>query len=76
MKQKRLKLLRVIVSLVFLLSMASLFVDFREMIPTPWADRILFLQFIPSNIKFITVPALAAAGFMIILLLTALFGRA
>jgi ferredoxin len=40
-----------------------------------WADRILFLQFVPSIIHFITIPALAALGFVFILLLTAFFGR-
>lgn len=40
-----------------------------------WADRILFLQFVPSVIHFISIPALAAIGFIAILLLTALFGR-
>ena len=40
-----------------------------------WADRILFLQFVPSVIRFITIPALAAIGFIAILVLTALFGR-
>jgi ferredoxin-type protein NapF len=75
MKQKHLKIFRIFISIAFLLLTASLFVDFREMIPTVWADRILFLQFVPSLIKFITLPAIAAIGFIIILMLTALFGR-
>jgi len=40
-----------------------------------WADRILFLQFVPSIIRFLTIPALVTAGFIAILVLTALFGR-
>jgi ferredoxin-type protein NapF len=76
MKQKKLKLLRLFISLVFLVAIAAVFVDFREMIPVKWTDSILFLQFVPSVIKFITVPALVAAGFIFIILLTALFGRA
>ena len=75
MKQKHLKIIRVIIAVLFLVLIASLFLDFREFIPVVWADRILFLQFVPSVIRFITIPALAATGFIIILILTALFGR-
>ncbi len=75
MKQQHLKIIRVVIAVVFLLIIAALFVDFRELIPTIWADRFLFLQFVPSVIKFITVPAIVTAGFLFVLLLTALFGR-
>jgi ferredoxin-type protein NapF len=75
MSQKHFKLLRVSLSVIFLLALASLFVDFRELIPTAWSRRIVFLQFVPSIIKFITLPALATAGFIVVLLLTALLGR-
>lgn len=75
MKQSQLKITRVIVSVLLLLLTSSLFLDFRELIPAKWADSILYLQFVPSVIQFITLPALAAAGFIIILLLSLLFGR-
>ncbi|MBN2813508.1 MAG: 4Fe-4S binding protein, partial [Bacteroidales bacterium] len=75
MKQKHLKIIRVVFSVILLYAIASLFVDFREVIPTVWADRLLFLQFVPSVIKFITLPAVISAGFIVVLLLTALFGR-
>ncbi len=75
MRQVHLRLYRIFISLVSLILITFLFVDFREMIPTVWADRILFLQFVPSVIRFISIPALAAVGFIVILVLTALFGR-
>jgi ferredoxin len=75
MKQKHLKGIRVFISIGFLLAIAALFVDFREIIPTVWADRFLFLQFVPSIIKFLTIPALVSAGFIFIIILTLLFGR-
>ncbi len=75
MKQVHLRYYRIFISIVFLVLITFLFVDFREMIPTVWADRILFLQFVPSLIRFISIPALAAVGFIAILILTALFGR-
>ncbi len=75
MRQAHLRLFRIIISIAFLLLITSLFIDFREIIPMVWADRILFLQFVPSIIHFITIPAMAAIGFIAILVLTALFGR-
>ncbi len=75
MKQKRLKVIRVVVSIVFLFAISALFLDYREWIPTVWADIILFLQFVPSAVRFLTVPLLAAFGFILVLILTALFGR-
>jgi ferredoxin len=75
MKQKHLKIIRVVLGVIFLVAIAVLFVDFMELIPTNWADRLLFLQFVPSIIKFITIPAVVSAGFIVVLLLTAFFGR-
>lgn len=75
MKQQYLKGFRVVISIIFFVLIAALFVDFRELIPTIWAGKILFLQFVPSLIRFITLPALIAAGFIVVLVLTALFGR-
>jgi ferredoxin-type protein NapF len=75
MKQRYLRILRIIISVTFFLLFIFLFIDFREWISPAWAGRILFLQFVPSVIRFITMPVLAAGGFFLILLLTALFGR-
>jgi len=75
MKQRSLRILRIIFAVLFLFLTSVLFVDFRELMPPVWADRILFLQFVPSLIRFITIPALVATGFIIILLITAMFGR-
>ena len=75
MKQRHLRILRIIISVALLFLTSVLFVDFREWVSPAWADRILFLQFLPSLIRFITLPAVAAAGFFIVLVITALFGR-
>ncbi len=75
MKQRHLRILRIVLSVSFLLLISFLFVDFRELVSPEWMDRILFLQFVPSVVRFLTVPALAACGFIIILVLTALLGR-
>jgi ferredoxin len=75
MSQRFLRIIRIVVSIAFLVSVSALFVDYREFIPTAWSDNILFLQFVPSVIKFLTVATLASTGFFIVLLLTVLFGR-
>lgn len=75
MKQRHLKVFRIIISVFFLVSFAVVFVDFREIITASWIAWILYPQFVPSIINFITLPAALATGFILILILTLLFGR-
>jgi len=75
MKIARLKSIRVFVSLLFFLLVFYLFLDISDTVTTKGSGYILYLQFIPSLIKFITLLSFAAAGFIIVLLLTLLFGR-
>src|SRR6056297_568775 len=66
---------RIIISLLFFISITLLFIDFREFIPSHYADSILFLQFTPSLLKFINIVSITTVGFIIVLILTLLFGR-
>jgi ferredoxin len=75
MKFSYLKKIRIAVSLLFLFFIIVIFVDISGRIPPESYDSVLFLQFIPSLLNFLTGAGLAAAGFLIILLLTFLFGR-
>jgi ferredoxin len=75
MKQKHLKTIRLFLSFFFLVALAAIFLDFRESIPVSWIHQIHGLQFIPSIINFTVIASGAAAGFLIVLLLTLLFGR-
>ncbi len=75
MKQRHLKIFRIVISVFFLVSFAVLFVDFREIVPVSWTAWILYPEFVPSIINFITLPAAMATGFIVILILTLLFGR-
>ncbi len=45
------------------------------MIPIEYYDILLFLQFTPSLFRFYDIPSLAAAGFLIVLVLTLFTGR-
>ena len=75
MKSPVLKSIRVVLALIVVLAITSLFLDFRELIPERYYKSVLYLQFVPSLIKFIDIPLLAAAGFLFVLLLTFLTGR-
>lgn len=75
MPQRRLKPLRVLVSLAFLALTAALFVDVQGLLPAGFRDRVLYLQLVPSLIRFLEGPGWGAAGFVLVLATTVLFGR-
>ena len=75
MNYKWLKWTRVIIALLFFAFITLVFLDFRNLINQENVSRILWLQFVPSLIKFITLFSLSAIGFIVILILTSLLGR-
>ncbi|MGC9344112.1 MAG: 4Fe-4S binding protein, partial [Bacteroidales bacterium] len=75
MSYKFLKWTRVVIALVFFLSISLVFLDFRDIVGVKGVQTITFLQFVPSILKFLTVLSLSAVGFLIVIVLTALFGR-
>jgi len=62
-----------------LLAIGFLFLDFNGTVPSAWYNGITWLQFIPSFIKFTQSIAhglaVTAYGFVVVLILTLLFGR-
>jgi ferredoxin len=75
MKLKHLKKIRIVVSLLFFACCTVLFLDISHKLAPEFFDATLYLQFIPSFIKFTVVTDIAAVGFVIIILVTLLFGR-
>jgi ferredoxin len=75
MQLKHLKPLRVTVSLFFLVIATLIFLDFRHEFSEGFITSFLYFQFGPSVIRMLQGIALVATGFIIILVLTALFGR-
>ena len=71
----RLKSFRVGVSVLFFALIAFLFLDFRNIIAPSIAGGLLYLQFVPSLLKFVNAAALGTAGFIVIVIVTVLFGR-
>ena len=62
-----LKKIRVVVSLIFFIFTIFIFVDFTGLVATRLIQAILYLQFIPSFLKFINAFSIAAAGFLFML---------
>jgi len=75
MRQKFLKKIRVIISLVVFLFTIFIFIDFAHLFSSKVIHAILFLQFVPSLLDFVNVLTFAATGFIFISLITLLFGR-
>ena len=75
MKQRDLKVFRVYLALHFLILTSLLFIDFRGLFPAAASAAILFLQFVPSLLKFMHVLSFAATGFLIVIIINILFGR-
>ncbi|MBU0765663.1 MAG: 4Fe-4S binding protein [Bacteroidetes bacterium] len=70
-----LKKLRKILSLLFFLLTLIVFLDFSNSVPQSLRDGVLFLQFVPSLLKFTSILGVASSGFIVVILLTLLFGR-
>jgi ferredoxin-type protein NapF len=70
-----LRKIRIGLSVVILILITAVFTDIRHLIPTEIINTVLFLQFVPSANKFISANFVAAAGFIVILILTFLTGR-
>ena len=75
LKPDTLSKIRRAVSVLFFLLTAVVFLDIAQLIPPVYSDAILFIQFIPSIINFISAPALIAAGFLIVLISVLMWGR-
>lgn len=70
-----LKKFRVAFSAVILICFILVFVDFRSLIPGKYINFLVYLQFIPSLIKYIDIKTITAGGFFVVILLTLLSGR-
>ncbi|MCP4365924.1 MAG: 4Fe-4S binding protein, partial [Planctomycetes bacterium] len=52
-----------------------LFFDLWNLISPPTARGLLFFQFVPSLLQFLNAVSIPATGFIVVLILTVLFGR-
>lgn len=70
-----LRKVRIIVSVIFFLTTSVLFLDIFNLIPQNFFKPILFLQFVPSFLDFISAFSFISLGFLFVLIVTILFGR-
>nr|WP_320192658.1 4Fe-4S dicluster domain-containing protein [uncultured Desulfobacter sp.] len=75
MKLRLLKPLRVCIAMAFFLPTVFLFLDVWETGARALTEELLFLQFVPSTLKFLNHPAAGSAGFIFVLITTFMFGR-
>jgi ferredoxin len=75
MRSAALSKIRVIFSIALIISLAVLFVDIGYILPEKYITSVLYLQFIPSAVKFIAAGTITASGFVIVIILTFLTGR-
>ncbi len=77
--QHYLKPFRVVIAVAMLALVGFLFLDFSGSLPSSWYGYATWLQFVPSMLKFLQTLVhgltLTAFGFVVILILTLLFGR-
>lgn len=70
-----LKLLRVIVAAIFFGGLTSGFLDLSNRMPAPAIGALAWPQFLPSLLRWIAAPGVAAAGFILVIAATLIFGR-
>jgi len=71
----KLKKIRAYVALLIFIVTVILFLDIIHILPANITPYFLYFQFVPSTIKFFNQFSLLATGFIIVLILTFLFGR-
>ena len=70
-----LKRLRVGLAIFFLVLITLVLIDFRKSFSADFIQGAVFFQFIPSLLKSITIPGIIDFSFIVVLILTILFGR-
>jgi len=70
-----LRKIRIIVSIIFFIPTTFLFADIFSLVPPSLSNGIVYLQFVPSVLKFAVLLSFSSFGFIIVLALTILFGR-
>lgn len=71
----KLKKIRVYVALLFFLITLIVFLDIVHLIPAKITPYLLYFQFVPSAVKYFNQFSLLATGFIVVLIVTILFGR-
>ncbi len=74
-RQKLLKQVRIIFSIIFMSGFIIAFSDVRAKLPSTFTSFLTYFQFWPSLQKFSFVPGVLATGFIVFILITLIAGR-
>ena len=75
MRSSVLRRIRIVFSTLVFIYFFVVFVDFKSLIPVSYINPLLFLQLIPSILKYYDLKTFAAGGFLVVILLTLISGR-
>jgi polyferredoxin len=75
MSSPLLRKFRILFASVVFIGFFVVFADFKSIIPVKYLNILLYLQFVPSALKYFDLRSLASIGFVVIILLTLLSGR-
>jgi len=75
MRSPILRRIRIVVSAVIFICFFMVFIDLRHLIPADYLNPFMFVQLIPSFVKFYHLKTIAASGFILVLVLTFISGR-
>jgi ferredoxin len=75
MRSPFLRTFRIFFSALILICFIVVFSDFKNIIPSKYIIYLLYLQFVPSALKYFDLRTMATAGFVVVLILTFLSGR-
>ena len=75
MNSTLLKKIRIVFSILFFIPTTIILIDFSGFVPLGITNGVLYFQFVPSLLKYIAILTLGGTGFLLIFLLTIIFGR-
>ncbi len=75
MNTSLLRKIRIILSIIFVVPTTLVLIDFSGLLPENAVNGIIYFQFVPSLIKSISIFSFITTGFILVFILTILFGR-
>lgn len=70
-----LRKIRIVLSILFFIPTTLVLIDFTELLPASFTKSVIYFQFVPSLLKSLVLFTFLSSGFIIIFILTVLFGR-
>src|SRR5664280_261182 len=75
MRSPLLRKFRILFASVVFIGFFIVFADFKSIIPVKYLNILLYLQFVPSALKYFDLKSMVSVGFIAVILLTLLTGR-